>query len=75
MLTFLYLTIAIFFIVLTMTILASFYWASEIWESWTEPKSVENPSSQELFNAWKESLDPDQLDDFERTLQLYNDPF
>jgi len=75
MLTFLYLTIAIFFITLTLTTMSSFYLASEIFESWIEPKSVENLSSQELFNAWKESLDDDQLEDFERTLQLYNDPF
>ena len=73
MLTFLYLTIAIFFITLTMTTLASFAKASEIFESMDDYKiPVENPSSQELFNTWKESLDVDQLDNFEKTLNLFH---
>ena len=69
MLTFLYLTISIFFITLTMTTLASFAKASEIFESMDDYKipveESKEPTSEELCKAWIDSLHPDALNDFD----------
>ena len=65
MLTFLYLTISIFFITLTMTTLASFAKASEIFESMDDYKipveESKEPTSEELCKAWIDSLHPHAL--------------
>jgi len=63
--TFMFLTIAIFFIVLTLTTVASFAFGYTIMESWLEPKPVEEsiePTSEELCLQWLDSLNPDYLE-------------
>ncbi len=73
MLTLLYLSISVYLLATVALKFANFHYVSEIYESMDEYKiPVENPSSQELFNTWKKSLDADQLDNFEKTLNLFH---
>ena len=66
--TFMYLTIAIFFIALTLTTVASFAFGYTTMQSWLEPKPVEKHprhidtyTSEELMRLWIDSLDKDYL--------------
>lgn len=63
MLTFLYLSISVYLLATVALKFANFHYVSEIYESMDDYKiPVENPSSEELCQAWIDSLDQDYLE-------------